>query len=85
MKKQMCDVKRIPESTEVELIYESKILSHLTMKGGRDWVLGEDINRRAMLIPFHLGLGGGDITKMLSMLGFHGSSSVERNFSRNLK
>ena len=76
MKKQMCEVK---------LVDESKILSQLTSKRGRDRFLGKDVNRRAMLIPFQLGLGGGDVAKMLSMLGLHGSSSIERNFSRNSK
>ena len=74
MKKQMCKVK---------FVDESKILSQLTSKGGRDRFLGEDVNSRAMLILFQLELGGGDVAKMLSMLGLISSSSMERNFSCN--
>ena len=45
----------------------------------------QNINRRAMLIPFQLALGGDDVAKILSILGLYGSSSMERNFSRNSK
>ena len=76
MKKQMCEIK---------LVDESKILSQLTSKGGRNRFLSEDVNRRAMLIPFQLGLGVLDVAKMLSMLGLQTSSSMVRNFTRNSK
>ena len=45
----------------------------------------QNINRRAMLIPFQLALGGDDVAKILSILGLYGSSSMERNFSRTTK
>ena len=75
-KKQMCKVK---------LVDDSEMLSQLTSKGGHDRFLGEGVNRRAMLIPFQLGLGRGDVAKILSMLGLHGSNSMARNFSHNSK
>ena len=71
--------------SKVKLVDESKMLSELTSKGGRESFLREDVNRRATLIPFQLGLGGGDVAKMLSTLGLQGSSSMERNYSRNSK
>ena len=61
------------------------MLSYELMKEGRYSFLGEDIHRRAILIPFLFGLGGGDVAKMLSMLGVHGSTSIARNYSRNPK
>ena len=41
-----------------------------------------EVNIRAVLSAFYIGTGGGDVSKVLGMLGVGGSLSFERNFTK---
>ena len=43
--------------------------------------LDSTINMRAIIAVLHLGVGGSDISKLLSMMGLNGGLSFEHNFS----
>lgn len=42
-----------------------------------------EVNIRAVLSAFYIGTGGGDVSKVLGMLGVGGSLSFERNFTNH--
>ena len=64
-------------------IQNGTIQDNLLLKVGRVPFLDFEVNLRAVLLPFQLGLGGSDIAKMLAMFGLRGSLSFETNFTRN--
>ena len=42
-----------------------------------------EVNIKAVLDSFHIGMGGGHISKVMGMMGVAGALSLERNFSRH--